>query len=336
MTTLDAFPTFPLAHLPTPFEAWARLGAAIGHPKLFAKRDDCTGLAFGGNKTRKLEFLIGDALATGATSLVTVGAIQSNHCRQTAAAANKAGLPCHLVLVDQVPIKTDAYQQSGNVQLDHLLGAIIHKVESKEAAPEFILNLINKLQASEKTPYFMPPGGSTAIGALGYVACAMELTKQADVASLKLDHVVVASSSAGTQAGLVAGFAALGAEVKVHGINVYEDDPAKLTEAVAGLADETLSLLGVKAAALEIIVHGDYRGEGYGIPTDGMFDALKLTAREEGVLLDPVYTGKGMAGLMALARAGAFSKDETVTFIHTGGTSGLFAYTPQFGVALSS
>jgi len=335
MPDLSIFERFALAHLPTPFEEWKRMGAELG-VRLYAKRDDCTGLAFGGNKTRKLEFLIGDALATDAKCLVTVGAIQSNHCRQTAAAANKAGLPCHLVLVDQVPIKTEAYTHSGNVQLDHLLGASIHNVESKEAAPEFILNLISELQASDKAPYFMPPGGSTAVGALGYMACARELAAQAEVTGIKLNHVVVASSSAGTQAGLVAGFAALGADVKVHGINVYEDDPAKLAEAVAGLCDETLSLLGVKAGEPEIIVHGDYRGEGYGIPTDGMVEALKLTAREEGVLLDPVYTGKGMAGLIGLTRAGAFGKKETVTFIHTGGAPGLFAYTPQFGDARSS
>jgi len=335
MPDLSTFERFALAHLPTPFEEWKRLGAELG-VRLWAKRDDCTGLAFGGNKTRKLEFLIGDALATDAKCLVTVGAIQSNHCRQSAAAANKAGLPCHLVLVDQVPIKTEAYTHSGNVQLDYLLGATIHRVNSKAGAPDFILSLISELQAAGKAPYFMPPGGSTAIGALGYVACAMELAAQAEIADIKLDHVVVASSSAGTQAGLVAGFAALGADVKVHGINVYEDDPAKLAGAVAGLADETLSLLGLTAPAPETIVHGNYRGEGYGIPTDGMFEALMLTARAEGVLLDPVYTGKGMAGLIGLARAGAFGKDETFTFIHTGGTPGLFAYTPEFGDALSS
>lgn len=330
MPDLSTFPRFPLAHLPTPLEEWSRLGAELGL-KLFAKRDDCTGLAFGGNKTRKLEFLVGDALAQKATCLVTVGAVQSNHCRQTVAAANKAGLSCHLVLVDQVPIKTPPYIHSGNVLLDHLLGAKLHSVESKAAAPEFILNLIGELQAAGETPYFMPPGGSTAVGALGYVDCAQELIAQA--ADMNLRHVVVASSSAGTQAGLVAGFAAMGADVNVHGVNVYEDDPAKLGEAVALLADETLSLMKSDASPREIIVHSEYRGEGYGIPTDGMIEALGLAARHEAVLLDPVYSGKGMAGLIGLAREGAFGAGEGVCFIHTGGTPGLFAYAPELNVA---
>ena len=332
MPDLSTFPRFQLAHLPTPFEEWSRLGAELG-VKLFAKRDDCTGLAFGGNKTRKLEFLVGDALAQKATCLMTVGAIQSNHCRQTAAAANKAGLPCHLVLVDQVPIKTPPYIHSGNVLLDHLLCATIHMVPNKADAPDFILNLIGELQAAGETPYFMPPGGSTAVGALGYVACAQELAAQADAAGIKLKHVVVASSSAGTQAGLIAGFASMGADINVHGVNVYEDDPAKLGEAVAKLASETLTLLKSGAHVPDIIVHGDYRGEGYGIPTDGMIEALNLTARHEAVLLDPVYSGKGMAGLIGLARAGTFGAGEGVCFIHTGGTPGLFAYAPELNAA---
>jgi len=332
MPDLSTYPRFNLAHLPTPFEEWSRLGDELGL-KLFAKRDDCTGLAFGGNKTRKLEFLVGDALAQKATCLVTVGAIQSNHCRQTVAAANKAGLPCHLVLVDQVPIKTPPYIHSGNVLLDHLLGAKLHPVENKATAPEFILNLIGELQAAGETPYFMPPGGSTAVGALGYVDCAMELATQAEATGANLRHVVVASSSAGTQAGLVAGFAAMGADVNVHGVNVYEDDPATLSEAVAKLASETLALLKSDARVPDIIVHGDYRGEGYGIPTEGMIEALGLAARLEAVLLDPVYSGKGMAGLIGLARAGAFGAGEGVCFIHTGGTPGLFAYAPVLNAA---
>lgn len=325
MPNLSPFPHFPLAHLPTPYEPWSRLGAELGI-NLHVKRDDCTGLAFGGNKTRKLEFLVGDALAQGASCLVTVGALQSNHCRQTVAAANRAGLPCHLVLVDQVPIKTDAYTASGNLLLDRILGATLHEVADKREAPDVILHLLSVLQAKGETPYFMPPGGSTAVGALGYVACAMELAEDAKAAGVPLNHVVVASSSAGTQAGLIAGFAALGLNVKVHGINVYEDDVDKLREAVRALATETLSLLGKGDAPFEVTVHHDWRGPGYGIPTSEMHEALRLTAREEAVLLDPVYSGKGMAGLIGLARAGAFGAGEGVTFVHTGGTPGLFAY----------
>ncbi len=333
MINLDKFPQLSLAHLPTPFEAWPKLGAELGLSNLYAKRDDCTGFAGGGNKSRKLEFLIGEAVAQGADTLLTVGATQSNHCRQSVAAARKAGLDPHIVLVHQVPIEEPSYCNGGNVLLDHLLDATIYGVDTPGKAPEFIAQLLGEMKEAGRKVCFMPPGGSTPIGCLGYVNCAMEIKAQAEAMDVALDHVVLANSSAGTHAGLLAGFAALGLSTKVHGINVYNSDAAKTEEETQQLTNQTLELIGHSGAEFSVDVHGDYLGDGYGIPTAGCLEALQMVAQTEAVFLDPVYTGKAMAGLIAMAKAGSFGEGESVTFLHTGGFPGLLAYSDvlEFG-----
>lgn len=330
MINLDKFPRFPLAHLPTPFEAWENLGTELGLANLYAKRDDCTGFAGGGNKSRKLEFLMGEALAQDADTILTVGATQSNHCRQAAAAAQKAGLDPQIVLVHQVAIEDASYKKGGNVLLGHLLDATIYNVDAPDKAPAFIMQLIEEMTQAGRNVYFMPPGGSTPVGCLGYVACALEMKAQADAQNIVLDHVVLANSSAGTHAGLLAGFAALGMSTKIHGINVYNSDPAKTFEETTELTKQTLALIGAPDAYFEVEVHPEYLGDGYGIPSGECLQAIQMAAQTEAVFLDPVYTGKAMAGLVAMVRAGAFAESETVTFLHTGGMPGLLAYSDVF------
>jgi L-cysteate sulfo-lyase len=313
---LSKFPRYPLAHLPTPLEPLDRLRRHLakdgGCPRLYIKRDDCTGLALGGNKTRKAEFLIGAARAEGATCVVTEGGLQSNHVRQTAAAAAKAGLKCHLVLNRNVPIDTAIYQENGNMLLDRVLGATVHV-----CAPE--------------APYVIPTGGSNQTGALGYVAAALELQRQAKDSGIAIDRVLFATSSGGTQAGLVVGMALAEAGTQVLGIDI-ENEAETLLADVREIADACASSVGVKRAlrgdAFEI--RSGYAGEGYGVPTAGMLEAVGLLARLEGIVLDPVSSGKAMAGLIDLVRAGHFGADETIAFIHTGGMPAMFAYADRF------
>jgi len=309
-----------------------RLRAELEGPPLWIKRDDCTGLAVGGNKTRKLEFLVGEARAQRADTLLSFGALQSNHARQTAAAASQVGLACHLVLVDKVAYREAAYESSGNVLLDQLLGAVVHVVKSDEEAAQAARRIIDAEQAAGRRVYAIPTGGSSAVGALGYVGCAQELVRQARELDVKLGTLVTATSSAGTQAGLVAGFAALGEPVHVLGINVYRDGPAVLEAELAKLVDEVATTIEIPPVpATSLHVRHDFLGPGYGVPTPAMREAVELTAQCEGILLDPVYTGKAMAGLIELVRRGELgnseeSEDGAVVFLHTGGSPGLFAY----------
>ncbi len=308
-----------------------RMSEALAGPRLWIKRDDCTGLAGGGNKTRKLEYLLAEALDAGADSVLTTGAIQSNHARQTAAAAAKLGLECHLLLEEEVN-RTDAdYGGSGNLLIDRLCRAHLHRYPRNTDMPLALDTLAEKLRAEGRRPYAIPVGGSSARGALGYVRCAEELLQQSQTLGIDVDLVVHASGSAGTQAGLLAGFAALGADIPVLGICVSRP-AAEQEEKVMGLVGESLSLLEVSApfARERVRANGDYVGEGYGIPTDEMIDAVKLGARLEGLLLDPVYTGKAMAGLIDLAQKGALDKANNVVFLHTGGAAALFAYRSIF------
>ena len=331
MLQLGRFPRVRLGHLPTPLEPMTRLGGRLGGPKLWIKRDDCTGLATGGNKTRKLEYLVADALKEGADTLITLGALQSNHARQTAAAASKLGLKCVLVLEERVSQSTDAYRHNGNILLDRLLGATLKYVprdSSMTAATELVAEEVRK---SGGRPYIIPGGGSNAIGALGYVGCALEILQQAADLGIHVDRVVHATGSSGTQAGLVAGFAATQSGVRVLGITVGR--PRANQEANVGkLVDATADLLGLKGAIARdsIEANDSYFGEAYGIPTAGMKEAVSLLAETEAVLLDPVYSGKAMSGLIDLVRKQTFSKDENIVFIHTGGQAGLFAYEPAF------
>lgn len=320
-----------LAHLPTPLEFLPRLSDYLGGPRIWVKRDDQTGLALGGNKARKLEFLVAEALAQGCDTLVTTGGPQSNHARQTAAAAAKLGLHCELVLPRVVPWSTPEYEQSGNVLLDRLLGAGLEFPTAEEFSPQSIDKVLTGLTAQGRKPYFIPVGGSTPLGALGYVLAVGELLGQAQDLQIPIHTIVVPTGSAGTHAGILAGL--IEAEHPAHLQGFAVSATAREKEAlVATLAQQALELLEYTGPAVGPRVHVDDRfvGPGYGLPTDAMIEAVKLVARLEGLLLDPVYTGKAMAGLIDLARQGKFAPTDHVIFWHTGGTPGLFAYQQIF------
>jgi L-cysteate sulfo-lyase len=329
---LSRFHRVKLSHAPTPLEPLTRLSRFLGGPNLYIKRDDCTGLGTGGNKTRKLEFLVGDALAKGATHLVTQGATQSNHVRQTVAAACKLGLKCTALLEERVGNGGADYYASGNVLLDRIYGC---RIETRPAGRDMNQELVavgERLRAEGDVPYLIPGGGSNPVGALGYVVCAQELLIQANDLGLKIDRVVHATGSAGTQAGLVTGLEGLNSGIPVLGIGVRAPKD-KQEENVYQLARKTWELLGIRGELRREAVEAncDYVGDGYGLPTEGMIEAVQMLARHEGILLDPVYSGKGMAGLIDLIRKGAFGKDENIVFVHTGGAVGLFGYGAVFG-----
>ncbi len=311
-------PRFPLAHLPTRVEEMPRLSKVLGGPRLFIKRDDQTGLAGGGNKARKLEYLVADALGQGAQTLITGGARQSNHCRQTAAAAARAGLRCILVLRGEAPAPGTT---GGNVLLDQLLGAEL--VWTGSRAREILMEEIFKREkAAGGRPYLIPVGGSSALGATAY-AVAMEEFMAQGVAA---DRIVFASSSGGTQAGLALGAKVAGFSGQVYGISV--DESAEVLQAsVARLATETALALSLpyRFERQDILVNDSYLGGGYAVMGQPEKEAIRLVAQYEGILLDPVYTGRAAAGLIDLIRKGEFAKSETVVFWHTGGTPALFA-----------
>jgi len=332
---LARFPRIRLVHSPTPLEPMKRLGEALGGPNLWIKRDDCTGLATGGNKTRKLEFLMADALAQKADTVITQGATQSNHARQTAAAAARLGLACEILLEDRTGYAHDDYRRSGNVLLDRLFGARVEHHPGGTDMDAAMARRADELRALGRRPYVIPGGGSNAVGALGYVACALELAEQANAIDLPIDCVVHATGSSGTQAGLVAGFEGSRAGIPVLGIGVRATR-APQEEKVYALACATADLLGVAGAVqrASVVANCDYVGAGYGMPTPGMIEAVTLVARTEGIALDPVYSGKAMAGLIDLIRQGHFKRGQNVVFVHTGGVVGLFGYLHAFGPAL--
>lgn len=311
-----------------------RLRAAIGSkPRLWVKRDDCTGLSSGGNKTRKLEFLMADAQEKGATAIVTQGATQSNHARQTAAAAAKLGMSCHILLEDRTGARDPAYVLNGNVLLDRLHGSTVSKRPGGADMPAEMDALAAMLSASGETPYIIPGGGSNAVGALGYVNCIRELVDQADAMGLDVDALVHATGSSGTQAGLVTGLAAIKSEIHLLGIGVRAPQP-KQEQMVFDLAEKTAAHLGTGLTIDRAVVRAncDYVGPGYGLPTDGMIKAVKLLAETEGLLFDPVYSGKGLDGLIDLIGQGYFDGAENVVFLHTGGSAALFGYPETFGL----
>ncbi len=317
---------FPLAHLPTPLEPMQRLSDALGGAELWIKRDDQTGLATGGNKTRKLEYLIADALARSADVVLTVGAAQSNHCRQTAAAAARAGLECVLVLRGE-PVPRENW--SGNLLLDDLLGARFWWTGDED--PGVVLEAAGEAErAAGRRPYIIPLGGSNAVGASAYALAFQELWDQIAAEGLaSFDRVVLATGSGGTQAGLVVGAKACGYEGQVLGVSVFRT-AEYLCEAVTSLLAPIAAHLDLKLEFGPEAVHvdGGYLGAGYGILTDGGRSAIRQVARLEGILLDPVYTGKAMAGLLDLVRRGEIGAGEKVLFWHTGGTPALFVHAP--------
>lgn len=330
---LARFPRIRLGHGPTPLEPMENLTRRLGGPRLWIKRDDCTGLSTGGNKTRKLEYLMADARARGADVVITQGATQSNHARQTAAACAKLGLACRILLEDRTGYTDDAYRMSGNVLMDKLHGATVERRPGGADMQAEMEAVAERLRREGRKPYVIPGGGSNPVGALGYVTAALELVQQAADMGLRVDHLVHATGSAGTQAGLVAGLVALNSGIPVLGIGVRA--PRERQEAnVLALAERTAEHLGLPGIvrAEHVVANCDYVGQGYGIPTEGMVKAVRLVAETEGVLLDPVYSGKGMAGLIDLVGKGFFPEDSNVVFLHTGGQAGLFGYPDAFGL----
>ena len=328
---LARFPRLHLAHLPTPLEPLPNLTRALDGPEIWIKRDDCTGMSSGGNKTRKLEFLLADAQARGADIILTHGATQSNHARQTAACAARVGLPCHILLEDRTHKTDPDYTQNGNVFLDLLHGATIEHYPSTPDMNAELTKVAARMTADGRHPYVIPGGGSNTIGALGYVNAGIELVTQANNLGLRIDHIVHATGSAGTQAGLVVGLAGIRSGVPLLGIGVRAPK-AKQEENVFRLAAATCEVLGCQGAVTpaDVVANCDYVGSGYGFSTSGSIEAIQMVARLEGILLDPVYSGKGMAGLISLCRSGFFKKKQNIVFIHTGGSVGLFGYVKDF------
>lgn len=327
---LSRFPRTRLAHLPTPLEHLPNLSRHLGGPQIHVKRDDCTGLATGGNKTRKLEFVMGEALQAGADTIITVGALQSNHVRQTAAAACKLGLKCEVFLEHRIADPSDLYVHSGNVLLDRLFGAVIYERPSGTDFDEEMQARADTIAVQGGRPFIVAGGASSPTGALGYVNCAIELQQQASDCGLVIDHLVTATGSAGTQAGLIVGLKATHSGIPLLGIGVGAAKKAQ-EEKVFDLAVATAEHAGVPGCVklADIVANCDYIGDGYGVTTEAMNDAVLLLARLEGLLVDPVYAGKALAGLLDLVRRGEFDGAENIVFLHTGGSVGLFAYGDQ-------
>ena len=320
----DRLPRIRLAYLPTPLEELPRLTKALGGPRLYIKRDDQTGLAGGGNKARKLEFSVAEALRQRADTLITLGGVQSNHCRQTAAAAARCGLRCIVVLRGHAPATSN-----GNLLLDYLLGAqvVFSGDRTREADAE---DVAKEQRAAGHRPHLIPVGASNEIGAVGFVAAIEELDSQLKEQRLTVDHVVFASSSFGTQAGLCVGAKAIGFTPQIAAIAI-DSSRAEVQSGVAEISDATSRRLGLKLAVTpdEVVAYDGYLGAGYAIMGEPEREAISLVARTEGILLDPVYTGRAMAGLIDLIRKGEFGKDEAIVFWHTGGSAALFAYADQ-------
>lgn len=324
---LARFPRLFVAHLPTPLERLERLSSTLGGPEIWIKRDDCTGLSTGGNKTRKLEFLLAEAVEQGAGMVLTQGATQSNHARQTAAFAARIGMDCHILLEDRTGSNDPNYNGNGNVLLDHLHGATTQKFAGGTDMVAEMEALAERMRAAGRNVYVIPGGGSNATGALGYVNCAYELVGQANDRGLVIDRIVTATGSAGTHAGLVAGLRGINADIPVLGFGVRA--PQDRQEAsVFALAERTAEKLGCPGVVSreDVVADCAYVGAGYGLPGDDTLEAISLFANLEGILLDPVYSGKAAAGLIDYCRKGRFAPGERIVFLHTGGSAALFGY----------
>ena len=324
---LTSFPRVSLAHLPTPLEFMPNLSKHLGGPEIWVKRDDCTGLATGGNKTRKLEYSMGEALEKAADTIITVGAVQSNHVRQTAAAAAKLGMSCEVLLEHRVGDPSELYRTSGNVLLDRIFGANLREYDKGTDFDEAMDAVADEVRSKGGVPYIIPGGASNPVGALGYVGCGEELLRQFEDQELHVDHIITATGSAGTHGGLAVGLRASGSDLPILGIGVNAPRDVQ-EERVFRLACETADLVGKPGCVTQkdIIADCNYIGPGYGEPTDAMNEAVLMLARLEGLLFDPVYSGKALAGMIDYVRQGRFGKDERIVFLHTGGSAGLFAY----------
>ncbi|EJL92382.1 1-aminocyclopropane-1-carboxylate deaminase [Herbaspirillum sp. CF444] len=332
---LASLPRVRLVDGATPIHRLKELTRQIpyaGDVNVFVKRDDLMALGGGGNKLRKLEFLLGAARAEGADTIVTIGGLQSNHARLTAAAAARVGLHCEIILGRQVPKTNDEYEHGGNVFLNKLFGARVEVAQAGIAPLERARERMAELAKSGRRPYLVPTGGSTAIGSLGYVSCLYEILEQQEQLSVQFDHIVVANGSSGTHAGLTAGLRSAGKSPRiVQAFTTLFDDGAS-RKTTAALAEAALGILGQQASMPEddILVDGSQRGPGYGIPTEDMKNAVLALARSEGILLDPVYSGKAFAGMLSYIREGKFKPGANVLFIMTGGTPSIYAYRDAF------
>ena len=324
---LSKFPRVSLAHLPTPLEYLPRLTEHLGGPEIFVKRDDCTGLATGGNKTRKLEFSMGEAVERDADTVITVGAIQSNHVRQTAAAACKLGMKCEVLLEHRVGSPSKTYTSSGNVFLDKIFGANLREFPGGTNFDEAMSVVADEVREAGGNPYIIPGGASNTVGALGYVDCGIEMLQQFAEQDLAIDHIVTATGSAGTHAGLAVGLRGSGSNIPIQGFGVNAPQDVQ-EERVFRLAVETAELVGSPGCVNrdDIVADCNYIGPGYGEPTESMNEAVLMLARFEGLLFDPVYSGKALAGMIDYVRQGRFTDSEKIVFLHTGGSAGLFAY----------
>lgn len=324
---LARFERIALGHFPTPLEKLDNLTRLLDGPDIYIKRDDCTGLATGGNKTRKLEFSMGEAVEQGADTIITVGAVQSNHVRQTAAAACKFGMKCEVLLEHRVAHPSELYRTSGNVLLDRIFGANLREYANGTDFDAEMEEVAKEVRASGGVPYIIPGGASNPVGALGYVGCGEELLQQFSEQDLKVDHIVTATGSAGTHSGLAVGLRASGSELPILGIGVKAPQDEQ-EERVYDLACETAELVGRPGCVSreDIIADCNFIGPGYGEPTEAMNEAVLMLARKEGLLFDPVYSGKALAGMIEHIRKGRFGTGDTIVFLHTGGAAGLFAY----------
>ena len=325
------FPRLRYGHLPTPIEPLKNLTSHLNGPNIWVKRDDCTGMSTGGNKTRKLEFLMAEAQAQKADIVLTIGATQSNHARQTVAFAARMGIKSHILLEDRTGINDINYKHNGNVFLDQLHGTTIEEHPADTDMDAAMEIAANRLRSEGFNPYTIPGGGSNPIGALGYVNAATEIVSQANNLGVPFAHIVHATGSTGTQAGMVTGLKGTNSKIPLLGISVRSAKTIQ-EENVFRLAVSTAELLDCPGLVnrSDIVVDSNYIGEGYGIPTDATIEAIEILAQMEGLLLDPVYSAKAMAGLIDLVQKGVFNRNENVLFLHTGGTAGLFGYTSFF------
>jgi len=323
-------PKASLGYFPTPLIELTRLSKTLGGPKIYMKRDDNTGLALGGNKTRKLKYIIGDALAKGADTVITAGAIQSNHCRQTAGAAASLGLECHLVLGGEEP-----EQPQGNLLLDKVYGCHIHWTGENRKG-EDIPALVAQLKAEGKKPYVIPYGGSNELGAVAFIEAYKELNAQREALKVDFSYIIFASSSGATHAGLMLGNKILQTHSQIVGINIDkgEMDKVPFDEHIVSLANSTAQLIAAdyQFTADDLILNSDYVGDGYGVIGELEKEAIALTAQNEGILLDPVYTGRAMGGLIDMIRTGQIKATDNVLFWHTGGAPALFAYADDLDI----
>jgi L-cysteate sulfo-lyase len=329
---LAGFPRLGLANLPTPLEPMKRLTAHLGGPRLWVKREDATGLGFGGNKLRKLDYVLHEALSNSADAIVSGGVVQSNSQRQVAAVAAKLGIACHLAVYHgRLEPPTPEYKSSGNALLNRLFGAHLHDVPWTGDRNAAIRTLVADLEASGHRPYFVPYGVSNPLGALAYATTISEIDSQATRLGFAPSAIVHCTGSGGTQAGLVVGAALALPNTQIVGIDI-DAEPARVRVDVVALAQQASELLDVPFEEASVEVVAGHAGPAYCVPHQATIEAIRLAGRLEALPLDPVYSGKGLAGLIALIRQGRWSKDEDVIFLHTGGAPALFAYQSALGI----